>query len=391
MMWELALLLLPVAAGSGWYVGRKSNVTARLPQQNNLSSDYYKGLNYLLNEQPDKALDAFIRILDVSPDTVETTLTLGKFFRRRGEVDKAIRIHQNLIAKPNLTQKQKATALLELAQDYLRAGVYDRAESLFSELIQTRSAQLEDSLRHLIDIFEREKDWKKAIQMAKRLQQISGQYMGREIAHYYCELAEIEWSQGQIRAALKDIKHALVYDRISVRASILTGNIKKAQCDYAGALKAYKQVQHQDADFISEVIFRIQHCYEKLGSHSAMLNYFEYLIQVCPHISVILASAQSYKKSNGDKEAAQFLAEHMRLKPSIRGIRHLVDYHLEGAAGDVREDLTLLRSLMDKLLENKPTYRCRQCGLATKTLHWQCPSCRQWSSIKPNHRIEGES
>lgn len=390
-MWELALLLLPVAAGSGWALGRKKS-RAELPvQSHSLSSDYYKGLNYLLNEQPDKALDAFIRMLDVSPETVETTLTLGKFFRRRGEVDKAIRIHQNLIAKPNLTQKQRATGLLELAQDYMRAGVYDRAESLFLELIQTKSEQLEISLRQLIDIFEREKDWKKAITMAKRLQQVTGQYMGRDIAHYYCEMAELAWSQGRIRAALKDIKQAHLYDRICVRASILQGNIKKSLGDYNHALKCFKQVQHQDSDFISEVMLHIQHCYEKLGAVSAMLNYFEYLQQVCPNISVILASAKTYQKNNGDKDAAEFLAECMREKPSIRGIRHLVDYHLEGAGDSVREDLLLLRSLMDKLLESKSTYRCRHCGLATKTLHWQCPSCREWSSIKPNHQIEGES
>lgn len=390
-MWELALLLLPIAAGSGWYMGRSSSEQNPTPQRHKLGSDYYKGLNYLLNEQPDKALDAFIRMLDVNPETFETTVTLGKFFRRRGEVDKAIKIHQNLIAKPNLTPKQRCAALMELAQDYMRAGVYDRAESLLLELIQSPSEQLELSLRHLIDIFEREKDWRKAITMAKRLQQVSGQYMGKEIAHYHCELAQVAWSEGKIRAALKELKAAYVFDRICVRASIMMGNIKKYQGDFAGALKAYKQVQHQDVDFISEVIFHIQYCYNELGSHAALINYFDYLMQVCPHISVILASAQSHKSHHSGKDAAKFLADHMRSRPSIRGIRHLVDYHLEDAYDQVREDLLILRSLMDKLLENKPTYRCRQCGLATKMLHWQCPSCRQWSSIKPNHRIEGES
>lgn len=391
MMWELAILLLPVAAGSGWYMGRSSGTKPTQTLGHKLGSDYYKGLNYLLNEQPDKALDAFIRMLDVNPDTFETTVTLGKFFRRRGEADKAIRIHQNLIAKPNLTSKQRSAALMELAQDYMRAGVYDRAESLLLELLQAPSDQLELSLRHLIDIFEREKDWKKAIVMAKRLQQVNGQYMGKEIAHYHCEIAQLAWSEGKIRAAVKEIKQAYVYDRICVRASILSGNIKKSQGDYPGALKAYKQVQHQDVDFISEVIFHIQYCYNELGSQSSMVNYFDYLLQVSPHISVVLASAQSHKRHHGGKDAARFLADHMRSRPSIRGIRHLVDYHLEEAFDQVRDDLLLLRSLMDKLLENKPTYRCRQCGLATKTLHWQCPSCRQWSSIKPNHRIEGES
>lgn len=389
-MWELALLLLPVAAGSGWLLGRKNTENPSFPIRSSLSSDYYQGLNYLLNEQPDKALDAFIRMLDVSPDTFETTSALGNFFRRRGEVDKAIRIHQNLIAKPNLTQKQRAQGLLELAQDYMRAGVYDRAESLFLELMQSKGAQLEVSLRHLIDIYEREKDWAKAIPIAKRLQAVTGQYMGREIAHYYCELAEFAWSQGKIRFALKDLKHAFTFDRICVRASIIQGNIEKARGNYKQALKAYKQIQHQDPEFISEVILRIQWCYEKLNAESAMLNYFDYLLQTCPTVSVIVANAEIQQKLKGDFEAASFLAGRMRSRPSIRGIRHLVDYHLNNAREEVRGDLLLLRSLMDKLLENKPIHRCGHCGLGTKSLHWQCPSCRQWSSIKPIHRIEGE-
>ncbi len=391
-MWELALLLLPVAAGSGWYVGRKSADPTPISSSNtSLTSDYYKGLNYLLNEQADKALDAFIRMLDASPDTVETTLALGNFFRRRGEVDKAIRIHQNLIAKPNLNQKQKTQALLELAQDYMRAGVFDRAESLFQELLHCRSEELAIALEHLIDIFEREKDWEKAVIMAKRLQKVTGLFMGKQIAHYYCEIALVYWSKGRNRQALRQLKYALAHDKTCVRASIIMGNIYKSQQMYKQALKFYKQVHMQDSEFISEVIFNIQICYEKIGAKNAMVNYFEFLLQNNPNVYIILATAENYRRTMGEREATTFLAEHMRKKPSIRGIRHLVDYHLESARLEVRDDLLLLRSLMDKLMEARHTYRCGQCGLSTKTLNWQCPGCRQWSSTKPISRIDGES
>src|SRR5690606_25638327 len=138
----LLCLLLPIAAFSGWYLGRRSIQKPNHGQTHTLSSDYYTGLNFLLNEQPDKAVDAFIKMLDTSPDTVETTLALGNFFRRRGEVDRAIRIHQNLIAKPNLTAKQKSQSLLELAQDYMRAGVLDRAETLLLDTIKSHDSNL---------------------------------------------------------------------------------------------------------------------------------------------------------------------------------------------------------------------------------------------------------
>lgn len=160
-MLELFFLLLPVAAFSGWYLGRRSQTDPQSTSGGFLSSVYYMGLNYLLNDEPDKAVDAFIKMLEGSPDSVETTLTLGSFFRRRGEVDRAILIHQNLIARPDLSRKQRNQALSELAQDYMRAGMYDRAESLLLEIIQFVDDQLETSLLHLMDIYEREKEWKR--------------------------------------------------------------------------------------------------------------------------------------------------------------------------------------------------------------------------------------
>src|SRR5690606_16083793 len=226
-MIELLCLLLPIAALSGWYLGKKTVHQQSQGQSNSLSSDYYAGLNFLLNEQPDKAVDAFIKMLDTSPDTVETTLALGNFFRRRGEVDRAIRIHQNLIAKPNLTAKQKSQSLLELAQDYMRAGVLDRAEALLLETIKTQNSHLDVSLRNLIDIYEREKDWEKAIEMAVRLQSISDQWMGKQIAHYYCELAQVAWEAGKIRLSFKYLKQGLSCDGHCLRASYLQGKYEK--------------------------------------------------------------------------------------------------------------------------------------------------------------------
>lgn len=388
-MIELVFLLLPVAACSGWFMGRRSQSLGSDTDYHPLSRDYYAGLNYLLNEQPDKAVDAFIRMLDSSPDTVETTLALGNFFRRRGEVDRAIRIHQSLIAKPNLTPKQRSSSLLELGQDYMRAGVYDRAESLFLDLTNSVGEQLILSLRHLIDIYERERDWEKAIQIASRLQATTGQFMGQEIAHYYCELAHSLYDRGKIRMATRQLKIALSYDKSCVRASVLQGEIEYAQGRYKSALKAFKRIQHQDPAFVPEVLDEIRRCYKAMGLETHMLSFLNHLIRTCPNISVIIAHAEGIKSQVDASEAVKFLAEHMRHYPSIRGIKHLVDLHVSQNSENT-EALSVIRSLIEKLVKNKPIYRCGVCGFAGKSLHWQCPSCRQWSSVKPIQGIEGE-
>lgn len=382
-MIELLCLLLPVAALSGWVMGRRSRNRPKQSTSQPLSSDYYKGLNFLLNEQPDKAVDAFIKMLDVSPDTVETTLALGNFFRRRGEVDRAIRIHQNLLAKPSLTTKQKSQALLELAQDYMRAGVLDRAEALLLEIVKSVDYNLEISLRHLMNIYEREKDWVKAIEMAVRLQSISNQWMGKQIAHYYCELAESAWDNGKVRLSLKYLKQSLSSDGTCVRASYLQGKFEQKLGQYKNAIHAFKRIEFQDSDYLPEVLPDIIACYRLLNQHKKLSDYLEYLLNKNPSMSIILANAEKIKQEHNQAEAAQFLVKHLRKFPSIRGLKTLFEYHLLELKSEIKSEWVVLQQFIEQILDKKPIYQCRHCGFSGKTLLWQCPSCRGWSCVKP--------
>ncbi|MBS0286043.1 MAG: lipopolysaccharide assembly protein LapB [Proteobacteria bacterium] len=386
---QLICLLLPVAALSGWYLGKRSRQVNNLKNET-LSSDYYMGLNFLLNEQTDKAVDAFIRMLDVSPDSVDTTLALGNFFRRRGEVDRAIRIHQTLLSKPNLTTKQRNHSLLELAQDYMRSGMYDRAESLLLEVTNTVGNQLEISLRSLIDIYEREKEWDKAIQVAIRLQEITKQSMGKEIAQYFCESAELAWSKGKVKTAFKYLKQGLQHNRNCSRVSLCEGNFEKKLGNFKNAINAYKRIEYQDVTFLPEALPLIIECYEALSEHQDLEEYLDYLLRHCPSISIVLAHAEKVKEKIGQERAAYFLANYMNRHPSIRGLKYLIEFHLSRVVGEVRNELLMLKSLVEQLVQSKPVYRCGQCGFASRSMHWQCPSCRQWSSVKPIQGIEGE-
>ncbi|MEW8498538.1 MAG: tetratricopeptide repeat protein, partial [Candidatus Thiodiazotropha taylori] len=200
-------MLLPVAAASGWFAARRGVAVKSQKQPQEISPVYFKGLNYLLNEQPDKAIDLFIKLLDVDSDTVETHLALGNLFRRRGEVERAIRIHQNLIARPSLSREQRAQALLELGQDYMRAGLFDRAENLFIELTELKLHNEQANI-YLLEIYQQEKDWKRCLEVADRITVSHYPALHNSIAHFYCELAEEQLRQQNMAAAESFLKRA---------------------------------------------------------------------------------------------------------------------------------------------------------------------------------------
>lgn len=303
-MLELVCFLLPLAALSGFYIGKRSRETKPSIEKNPKPT-----------EPPAKVVDAFIKMLDVSPESVETILALGNFFRRRGEVEKAITIHQNLVSKPNLTPKERCQCLLDLAQDYMCAGVYDRAESLLLEIKEGYSYQRETTLSYLIDIYEREKDWEKAIEMALLLQEISRESKKAEIAHYYCELSELAWERGKVKLAFKYLDQGLKYS-LEPRIHFLRGSFNLKLGKNKQALESLCLLA-EDLFYFSLVYPLIQACFSQL------------------------------EKEN--------------------------DY----------DHLPKKERLAELNLQRKPANLCKQCGFNSRRIHWQCPSCRQWATLKP--------
>ena len=390
-MLELLWLLLPVAAASGWWAGRRGarREGARASGSQRPPSDYFRGLNYLLNEQQDEAIEVFIRLVEVDSDTIETHLALGNLFRRRGEVDRAIRLHQNLIARPNLSPDNRSFALLELARDYMRAGVLDRAEGLFSELVRNRTHVVEAS-RQLLRIYEREQEWRAAIDTARKLQRRSGRSMGDVIAHYWCELADAERRAGNTKAARNLASKALGADPKSVRASIIEGDLAMADKRYRQAVRAFRRVESQDAAFLPEVIERLLDALERAENASVLAAYIDELRGRYNGFSVVQAATRLIREREGDGAARDFLREQIMRRPSLRGLREWAAWELEHASERSRPGAQVVVEMLDQLIESKPIYHCHQCGHEGKVLHWQCPSCRAWNSVKPIIGIEGE-
>ncbi len=387
-MFGLTLLLLPVAATCGWFAGKRNYAKSSQNTPAKLHHDYFKGLNYLINEQPDKAVDVFIKLLEVDSDTVEMHLALGNLFRRRGEVDRSIRIHQNLIARPQLDQQYKVEAMSASGQDYLRAGVLDRAEALFLELVELGKINM-PSLKFLLHIYQQEKDWKKAIDMAEKLEEISGDSMNPIIAQYYCEIAEQRMEQDQIDEALESLKSAQAIYPDCVRASLICGKIAMGKQYYKEAIMYYKRVKKQNPDFISEIVTPLLRCYRALNEEEKLIDYLNECLKEHQRFSFVLAISEYLKHKVGDKAAIEFIAEQIQRQPSLRGLRYLVELYLVNSKGDAKEKLAILQNFMDKFLENKPIYRCFHCGFSGRVLYWLCPSCQRWMTVKPILGLEG--
>lgn len=387
---EILFLLLPLAALSGYWIGRKRHgAFYRGNRASEIPSDYLKGLNYLLNEQPDKAIEIFIQLLEVNSDTVETHLALGSLFRRRGEVDRAIRIHQNLIARPTLNREQRAQALYDLGQDYMRAGLLDRAETLFTELIDT-GPHTAHALWQLIDIYQQEKEWEKAIQTARRIEVKETRDLSPIIAHYFCELAEDEIKHGELSRGFKYLKKANMEDPNCVRISIIEGNTEKNSGNYKAAIRAYRRVEDQDPDFIPEIIDSLDDCYRALGLEQEMQTYLEQIINKTDSISVMLALANMIRKQNDAQAEIEFISDHLKFRPSVRGMDRLIELNIDVSKESVKDKLMVLKQVTEQLLYDKPRYICNNCGFSAMTIHWQCPGCKNWNSIKPIQGVEGE-
>ena len=388
-MIEFWPLLLPAAAWSGWWAASKQKGKSEQKQQNHFSREYVLGLNYLLNEQPDKAVDVFIKLLELDTETVETHLALGSLFRRRGEVDRAIRVHQNIIARPQLSIAQRKEALIALGRDYLSAGLFDRAERVFIEVVDMGEKNEVQSLHGLITIYQQEKAWEKALGVVKKLEHALGQSMHVESAHYYCEMAEQAIKQNQIEKAYQSIRLGLQLDKTSVRAHMLFANLEIRHSRYKQAIRSLKQVPKYDPEFMQEIIEPLVMCYHKLGELEDCIEYLENLIIDHPRTSAIFVVAEQLRDQKSINDAIDFVSRQLSRYPSIRGLNKLIAWHLESAQGKVKEQLQMLYAITTKFLENKPIYRCEHCGFSGKLLHWNCPSCKLWGKIKPINGLEG--
>ncbi|MDX7998369.1 lipopolysaccharide assembly protein LapB [Xenorhabdus sp. Reich] len=389
-MLELLFLLLPIAAAYGWYMGRRSAQQDKQQSADRLSREYVDGVNFLLSNQQDKAVDLFLDMLKEDSSAFEAHLTLGNLFRSRGEVERAIRIHQSLMESASLTFEQRLLAIQQLGRDYMAAGVYDRAENMFIQLIDETDFR-ENAFNSLLTIYQSTRDWNKAIGVAERLVKLGKQNFREEIAHFYCELALQCMGSDDFNDAIGYLNKAAQADKRCARVSIMLGRIYMAQGEYAKATDVLKCILEQDKQLISESLTMLQECYQHLSQPEEWEAFVQKCVEEECGAIAELHMADIIEKKEGRDVAQNYINRQLERHPTMRGFYRLMDYHLVDAEeGRAKESLILLRNMVGEQIRTKPDYRCHKCGFTSRSLYWHCPSCRSWDSIKPIRGLDGQ-
>jgi lipopolysaccharide biosynthesis regulator YciM len=379
------LLGIPIFFGLGWIAARV-DINQLISESRSLPRGYFKGLNFLLNEQPDKAIDAFIEIVKLDPETVELHFALGNLFRRRGETERAIRVHQNLLARPDLPVEHQVHAQYELGQDYLKAGLLDRAEETFNKLVDTQYSV--QARRAVLEIYQREKEWTRAIDAAQALQESGAGGRQNEIAQFYCEIAQDELVHTHPDAALAMLEKALTVDRTNVRATMLIGDALLAKGDTEAALLAWRRVEQQSVPHVALVAQRLMDGYRVVGRPHEGVNLLKSYLSEASSVDLLEVVFKAVLELDGVEAANQLVSDELKRTPTLLGLDKLLEARLMHAPPDVRPELTLVKNLVHGYAQKLARYQCSHCGFKARQFYWQCPGCSRWGTYPPRRTEE---
>ncbi len=378
------LLAFPLFFGLGWLAAR-IDIKHIVSESKQLPESYFKGLNFLLNQQPEKAIEAFTEAAQSNAETVELHFTLGGLFRRRGEVDRAITLHQALVDRPDLGRDQRLVAQFELGQDFLKAGLLDRAEAVFTALQTTHYA--EQALRFLMDIYVQEKEWHQAIAIAQRLAALSNSPYHVPISHFYCELAVTESVHGKLEAAREHLQRALDTNLRTVRASLLLGEFAANEKHYEDALELWRRVEAQQPAYLALVAEKMWSAYKTTGRDSEGLSVLKYFLANYPSIDLLNVVFQAALELEGTEAANQLVREELRRHPTLQGFEKLLEALLFEVEVEKRQDVQIFKDLIHQHSDRLAYYQCGNCGFKARQFFWHCPACNGWETFPPR-RIE---
>lgn len=381
------LIALPVFFGLGWLAAR-IDIKHVLSEARSLPAAYFRGLNYLLHGETNRAVDVYVEIARHHEETVELQFTLGTLFRRRGELERAIRMHQKLLERRELTASQRQSAQLELAIDFMKAGLFDRAEALLHALADTdyaRQARVE-----LLAIYQQEHEWLKAIEVAALLRDESHTYQ-HEIAQFNCELAGQALTRGKLEEARHYLDLALGEHRQCARARLMLGELAMASGDAEAAIEYWLAMEKQDVHYLALAARQLVAAYDKLGRGDEGDLLLQRLLRQTPELDVVDLVYERLTTRQGVPAAYEFVRERLREHPTMPGLRKVLEAHLLVAADAQKPELEIIIRLLNENTREHSMYYCRECGFKTRQYFWHCPACNEWETYPPVRGKQGHA
>jgi lipopolysaccharide biosynthesis regulator YciM len=373
-------LLIPLACFAlGWFAARV-DIRYVLRDARALPSAYFRGLNFLLREQHDKAVESFVDVSRRDPHALDLQLALGSLFRRQGRLGEATSIHQSLVDRHDLPREKRELAQFELAQDFHAAGLFDRAETVYEQL--TGSAYEAEAVTRLASVLEQEKSWEKAIAARERIQRLSGEPQGRFIAQYHCELAESALVADDQPGAKAHLAHALESNRNNSRAQLIAFRAAMKRDDLTGAENALAEMQRTRPELLVLIAEDIVSLFEKLGKPGAAVEQLALAQRDTPSTLGLSRLIDASTKLEGRDRALSRLKQELADQPSVREAARLLELESrnceEGAAQTMNEVAQLLHRATDRI----PGFHCGHCGFRAPRYYWKCPGCNEWDSFR---------
>ncbi len=379
------LLALPLFFSLGWLAARV-DLKQLLAESTALPAAYFKGLNFLITNQHDKAIEAFSEAVQANTDSLELHFALGSLFRKRGEVDRAIHLHLSLLDKKDLEPQQKLAVTAELAQDYLKAGLLDRAEELFESLDDDRYRQ--PALRALLEIYVREREWERAIKAATELERLSGVPFRVEVAHYYCEMAVKSKLANDLHTARFELEQALNANKNCVRANVLLGDMEAEADAHKEAISTWRRIEFQQPEYLGLIAPKLLASYRALHQTAEGLALLQTYLQNYKLASLINVLYEATLAEKGPESAAVLARTELIKMPSLSVLDQLLQartialkQHSHNSENTTFNDIQLMQQTVRHAIGNKTAYHCVQCGFKAKYHHWQCPACNAWEAL----------
>ena len=382
-MWVIPMVLLPVFFAMGWFAARV-DMKAVLKQAKSVPVGFYNSLDALVDRNTDKAARNLAEVTDLQPHSYELNLTLGKLYRVRGENDKAIHLFKALLDSPDTVGDKRERILFELGQTYQSAGLVDRAEQIFINLQAGNMAK--QAREVLLNIYQQDRDWEKAIEMAQLLSHDEQTYQF-EIAQFYCEMAQAALFQSDFARARIHVATALDANRKCTRANMILGDVEQKQGNYAAAVEAYSAIEKQNHAYLSMVGERLYDAYDAQGKVVEGLSILIGYMKTFPQVDLLNVIYDKSLLLHGEQRANEIAVELVRAKPDLNGVYRLLGLQISELHPTWRADVDMMRGVIGRQVQRNWMYRCRNCHFKSQVFFWHCPACNKWETFTPN-RIE---
>lgn len=387
--WWLLLFILPFFFALGWFAAR-IDMKIVLKQAKSIPDGLYQSLDALIDRKTNTAALALSEVVEQTQDAktditaYELGLSLGKLYRQRGENDKAIALHQKLLKSPDLVGERRHILQFELGQDFQQAGLVDRAEQQFEQLANTEMAKDADEV--LLNIYQQDRDWQKAIATATKLAHDETTYQF-EIAQFYCELAQAALFRSDYDTARNHTRAALIANRKCTRANMILGDIESKQNHFQAAIDAYSAIEQQNHDYLSMVGERLFDAYAALNKSSEGLDVLLGYMKTFPHLDLINLIYEKAVLLYDEQKAAEMTVDLVRQLPNLIGVYRLISIKISDLPNQWKMDADMIRSVIGRYVQKSMMYRCRHCHFKSQVFFWHCPACNRWETFTPN-RIE---